>query len=105
MTEEQKNKQDLFESVRLWADEKGITEKATLYTQFTKLIEEVGELSEAIQKNNDSLFTDAIGDSMVVLIILAQLKGFKAEDCLQIAYDIIKERKGKMIDGTFVKEN
>jgi NTP pyrophosphatase (non-canonical NTP hydrolase) len=94
-----------FEPIREWASEKGITQKATSQSQYLKLIEEVGELSRAIQKNDQSEIIDAIGDSVVVLTNLATLNGLNIEDCINSAYQVIKDRKGKLINGTFVKEN
>jgi hypothetical protein len=58
-----------------------------------------------ILKEDSAEFIDAIGDMVVVLTNLAALEGVKIEDCVVSAYDVIKSRKGKMINGTFVKEN
>ena len=73
--------------------------------QALKLGEEFGELFEGLAKNNDELTKDAIGDIYVVLTILSQQLGFTIEECIDIAYDEIKDRRGKMIDGVFVKES
>lgn len=93
-----------FESIRDWAKEKGILEKGDPKTQCIKLFEEAGELSKAILKNDQEEFIDAIGDCVVVLTNLAALKGYKIEDCINSAYNVIKNRKGQMKDGTFVKQ-
>lgn len=93
-----------FQPIRDWAKEKGITEKGTINGQFLKLIEEAGELSNAIQKDNHEEIIDAIGDCVVVLTNLAVLKGLKIEDCINSAYEIISKRKGQMKNGTFEKE-
>ena len=69
------------------------------------LIEEIGELAKGINKQKNILIEDSVGDSLVVLIILCQQLGFDLKECLQTAYNEIKDRKGKMIDGTFVKES
>ena len=94
-----------FELIRGWANSKGILDKATSKDQMLRLVEEVGELSKAIQENNKFEIEDAIGDCMVVLIILASMNGLYAEDCLDTVYSVISKRKGKMVDGIFVKEN
>lgn len=92
-----------FQSIRDWAKERGIYEKGDPRTQFLKLQEEVGELAKAILKNDEEEFIDAIGDCVVVLTNLAALKGISIEDCINSAYAVIVNRKGKMINGTFVK--
>lgn len=94
-----------FEPIRQWATEKGIIPKADINAQFLKLVEEVGELSNGIQKRNDDEIKDAIGDCVVVLTNLAAVHGgFTIEECVNSAYEVIKNRTGKMVDGVFVKE-
>ena len=94
-----------FEPIIDWAIEKGITKNATAETQFIKLQEEIGELAIGILKKNKDEIQDAIGDCVVVLTILAHMNGMTIEHCINSAYEIIKDRKGKMINGTFVKQN
>jgi NTP pyrophosphatase (non-canonical NTP hydrolase) len=96
---------NVYDLIRLWADERGIYKSGDTKTQFAKLQEEAGELARAILKNNREEFIDAIGDMMVVLTNLAALEGLKVEDCVVSAYDVIKSRKGKMVNGTFVKQD
>jgi NTP pyrophosphatase (non-canonical NTP hydrolase) len=93
-----------FQSIRDWAQERGIYEKGDPKTQYIKLQEEAGELAKAILKNDEEEFIDAIGDCVVVLTNLAALKGKKIEDFINSAYDVIAKRKGAMVDGTFVKQ-
>ncbi len=93
-----------FNQIREWAKEKGIYEKGDTKTQSLKLFEEAGELSKAILNNDKEEFIDAIGDCVVVLTNLAELGGVRIEDCIDEAYSVIAKRKGKMINGTFVKE-
>jgi NTP pyrophosphatase (non-canonical NTP hydrolase) len=93
-----------FDSIRQWAKDKGILEKGDLKTQYTKLIEEAGELAKSILDDDDEEFVDAIGDCVVVLTNLAKLRGHNIEDCINSAYGVIAKRTGKMINGTFVKE-
>jgi NTP pyrophosphatase (non-canonical NTP hydrolase) len=66
-------------------------------------MEEAGELGRAILKDDKPEFVDAIGDMIVVLTNLAHLGGFSIEHCIDSAYDEIKNRKGNMKNGTFVK--
>lgn len=94
-----------FQPIRDWAQERGIYEKGDPKTQYIKLLEEAGELANAVLKNNDKEFIDAIGDCVVVLTNLAKLKGYNIEDCINSAYQEIANRKGAMIGGTFVKES
>ena len=67
-----------------------------------KLIQEVGELSDNVCKRQD--IRDDVGDIMVVLINIMVRNQVTLEECLQVAYDDIKNRKGRMIDGIFVKD-
>ena len=67
-------------------------------------MEEVGELSSALLKSNKPEQEDAIGDIQVVLIILSAQLGIDYKASLESAYEVIKNRKGKTVDGTFIKE-
>ncbi len=93
-----------FQPIRDWAKEKGILKSGDPKTQCIKLFEEVGELSKSILKNDEEEFIDAIGDCVVVLTNLAALKGYNIEKCINTAYKVIKNRKGEMKNGTFVKK-
>ena len=92
-----------FQKIRDWADERGLYDKGDTKTQFCKLMEEAGELGRAVLKDNQAEFIDAIGDMVVVLTNMAMLGGTSIETCIDAAYDEIKNRKGKMVNGTFVK--
>lgn len=94
---------ELIDLVELWAKTKGL-DKADSSKQFLKVAEEFGEIGGAMARGDDELLKDSIGDTVVTLIILAMQNGTNLEECLQIAYSEIKDRKGKMIDGVFVKE-
>jgi NTP pyrophosphatase (non-canonical NTP hydrolase) len=96
---------NVYDLIREWADERGLYRNGDTKTQFAKLQEEAGELARAILKNDREEFIDAIGDMMVVLTNLAALEGLKVEDCVISAYTVIKNRTGKMINGSFVKDN
>ena len=68
-------------------------------------MEEAGEVGRAILKDDDAEIKDGIGDMVVVLTNLAELNGLTIEECIESAYNVISKRKGKMINGTFVKNN
>ena len=93
-----------FDQIREWASEKGIYAKGDPKTQLVKLVEEQGEFAKAILNDDQPEIIDALGDMLVVLINLSELSGYKLEECLESAYNVIKKRTGKMIDGTFVKD-
>ena len=94
----------VFDSIRDWADKRGIYDSGDTKTQFVKLMEEVGELGKAILKDDKAEFVDAIGDCIVVLTNLSHLGGFDVEHCISSAYDEISNRTGSMVNGTFVKD-
>ena len=97
------NTNDRFELIRQWAHAKGIYDKGDSKTQYIKLMEEAGELAKALLTNDRAEIVDAIGDIAVVLTNLAALEKLTIEDCIDSAYNEIKGRKGKMNNGTFVK--
>ena len=92
-----------FDLIRSWAAERGIYDNGNSHTQYVKLMEEAGELAQALLKNDKPEIQDAIGDIIVVLTNLAYLEGFQVEECIDSAYQEIAVRTGKMINGTFVK--
>ena len=100
----EKNKPNIYDLIRDWATDKGIYKSGDSRTQYIKLMEEAGELAEALLKNDETEVIDAIGDMVVVLTNLAKLRGHNIEDCVTSAYDVIKSRQGKMVNGTFVKQ-
>ena len=93
-----------FDLIRAWAAERGIYEKGNAHTQYVKLQEEAGELAKALLNKDKPEIKDAVGDMVVVLTNLAYLEGVTIEECIESAYAEIANRKGKMINGTFVKE-
>ena len=100
----QVNLTNYFPLIRDWAKERGIYDKGNSHTQYVKLMEEAGELAEALLKRNAYEIKDAIGDMVVVLTNLAELEGMRIESCIESAYQEIANRKGKMENGTFVKQ-
>ena len=93
-----------FDLIRGWAKERGIYDKGNSHTQYVKLMEEAGELAQGLLKKDAYEIKDAIGDMVVVLTNLAALEGMQIENCIDSAYNEIKSRKGKMTNGTFVKQ-
>ena len=95
---------NVFDDIRSWATDKGIYDKGNARTQYLKLMEEAGELAEALLKNDKAEIQDAIGDMIVVLTSIAKFEDMFIEDCIKSAYDVIAKRTGKMVNGTFVKD-
>ena len=93
-----------FELIREWAHERGLYDGGDPKTQALKLVEEVGETCRAILKQDKTEIIDGIGDCVVVLTNLAELNNVSIEDCIDAAYDEIKDRKGKMVNGTYKKD-
>ena len=93
-----------FKKIRSWAKKRDLYKKGDVKTQFLKLQEEIGELAEALLNKDEIEIQDAIGDIVVVLTNLSEHLGVNIEECIEHAYDQIKARKGKMINGTFVKD-
>jgi NTP pyrophosphatase (non-canonical NTP hydrolase) len=120
-----------FQSIRDWAEQRNLYIKGDTKTQFVKLLEEVGELSRAILTKNPKELKDAIGDIVVVLTNLTELANndifskeeyediagdggpsllmitegeVTIEDCINSAFNEIRNRKGKMENGTFKKD-
>jgi len=95
---------DLQNKILDWAIEKNITSPDNAKSQLLKSFEEMGELASALLKNDTEKIKDSIGDVLVTLIILAETQGMNIEQCLQFAWDEIKDRKGVTVNGTFIKQ-
>ena len=95
---------ELIELVEKWSKDKGL-DKTESSKQMLKVVEETGEVAGALARNDRHELKDGIGDVIVTLIILAQQNGMTLIECLEQAYNEIADRKGKMIDGVFVKES
>ena len=93
-----------FDLIRKWASNRGLYKGGDPKTQALKLVEEVGETCKAILKNDQAEIEDGIGDCVVVLTNLAHLCNTDIEHCIELAYNEIKDRKGKMDNGTFKKD-
>ena len=94
-----------FALIRQWAAARNLIEGSTPDRQLVKLFEEVEELEEAIIKDDREEYIDAIGDCVVVLTIMAAQRGLNIENCIGSAYEQIKDRKGRMENGIFIKED
>jgi len=93
-----------FDLIRTWAEERGLYHKGDPKTQTLKLMEEAGEICRAVLKKDEPEIIDGIGDCVVVLTNLAHLCGTSIEECIAQAYNEIKDRTGKMSNGTFKKD-
>ena len=94
---------ELTSKIKRWAVDRNL-HTANPDKQMLKLFEELGELAEGMAKDKPEQITDSIGDAYVVMTILSMQLGINIEDCIAQAYNEIKERKGRMIDGVFIKE-
>ena len=95
---------ELEQLVLKWAKDRLIFEQSNPVNQYEKLIDEVCELKDSIDNVNVFKMRDDIGDILVVLIIMSFMIGLNIETCLEFAYNEIKDRKGKMVNGIFVKD-
>ena len=93
-----------FDLIRTWAEERGLYNEGDPKTQTLKLMEEAGEICRAVLKKDEPEIIDGIGDCVVVLTNLAHLCDTSIEECIEAAYDEIKGRSGKMVNGTFKKD-
>jgi len=98
------NSTSAFNKIRDWAKDRNLYQKGDSKTQYVKLMEEAGELAQALLKQNKPEIKDAIGDMVIVLANLSELEGFKIEDCIDESFNVISKRTGKMVNGTFVKD-
>lgn len=94
---------NLTEKIKQWAVDRNL-HTANPDKQMLKLFEELGELAEGMAKDRPEQVKDSIGDIYVVLTILSTQLGIDIEDCIVLAYDEIKDRRGRMVDGVFIKE-
>ncbi len=99
---------DLIAKINHWADERNL-KQAYPKIQWMRITEEVGEIRDVLLKPTkfaepQTALKDAIGDTLVTIIVLAHQLDLDVNECLNIAYEEIKNRKGKMVNGTFVKE-
>ena len=94
----------LIDNVVGWAADKNILKPENAAKQMLKVMEEVGETAGALAKNKQEELKDGIGDAFVTLIILAKQVGMEPADCLEAAWNEIKNRTGKTVNGVFIKD-
>ena len=94
--------EELTKLIIQWHYDRNLIEGSSDKDQLLKLMQELGELSDSVCKGND--VKDDLGDMIVVMLNIMERQGISMEECLQKAYDDIKDRKGRMVDGIFVKE-
>lgn len=95
---------ELTTKIEQWAQDRNL-HTSDPNKQLLKLGEEFGELCQGQAKGKRDQVKDSIGDMYVVMTILSMQLGIDIRDCIDIAYDEIKDRKGKMVNGVFVKED
>lgn len=95
---------ETIEKIQEWANARNIVTGSTPHAQMLKLMEEAGELAGGIAKNKPDVIVDSVGDVIVVLTILCAQLGIDIQECVELAYNEIKDRKGEMRNGVFVKE-
>ena len=101
--EEETKEMNITERIQKWATERDLMFGQPT-AQMVKLMEEVGELANGINKDREGQIIDSIGDIYVVLVSLCMQLDLDINDCIKAAYEEIKDRKGKMVNGLFVKE-
>lgn len=94
---------ELIKKVVRWHKDRNLIDGSDDKSQVMKLLQELGELSDSVCKGEDIM--DDIGDMLVVMINICERNSVEIEDCLGVAYDDIKNRRGVMLDGVFVKDD
>lgn len=98
------NFEELEKKVIEWAEDRAIFTQSDPFKQYDKLNEEFNELFNGLADEEPLCIKDSIGDMIVVLTMIAKFNNFTLTECYEFAYNEIKDRKGKMVDGIFVKE-
>ena len=94
--------EELTNLIVQWHHDRNLIDGSSDKDQVLKLIQELGELSDSVCKEKD--VKDDLGDMMVVMLNIMERQGVSMEECLSTAYNDIKDRKGRMVDGIFIKE-
>jgi NTP pyrophosphatase (non-canonical NTP hydrolase) len=95
---------DFQDAIEDWANERKLIQQSTVEAQLLKLVEETAELITAIRKSDRLATQDSIGDIQTVLAVICVKLDCYLSVCASAAFNEIKDRKGKMVDGQFVKE-
>jgi NTP pyrophosphatase (non-canonical NTP hydrolase) len=93
-----------FDLIRQWASDRNLVKGGDAKSQLLKTMSELGELADGINKQRPTEIKDSIGDVVVTLVIIAEQCGLTIEECIKHAYEEIKDRKGRLVDGVFIKE-
>ena len=93
---------ELIQKTNKWFEDRNLIQGSTDKDQILKLMQELGELSDHACKGED--IRDDLGDMLVVMLNIMKRNNLTIEECLEMAYNDIKDRKGRMVDGIFVKE-
>lgn len=96
---------ELTEKIKQWGENKGIIANSHPRDQYLKVVEEVGEIASGLARGDHKEVVDAIGDTYVTIVLLAEQIGVGIEECVRQAYGEIAERKGKIVNGVFVKHS
>ena len=97
------NVSGLLENIAQWHKDRNLVEGVNNSDQFLKLIEEVGELAGNLARGRD--IRDDVGDIIVVLVNICERENITISECLAKAWDDIKDRKGIVVNGVYVKES
>lgn len=95
----------LHRNIVAWGDERGFVDIKNKISQALKVVSEVGELSDAVLKDDEEKVIDAIGDVIIAVVILSECLGLDVLSCVSTAYNVIKHRRGAVINGSFVKSD
>jgi NTP pyrophosphatase (non-canonical NTP hydrolase) len=99
------NNFNYFDEILKWAEDRNLVHGSNMQAQTVKLLEECGELAAGVARKDIDKIVDSIGDAVVVLTILAAQVKVPIEECIDLVWQEIRYRKGKMVDGVFIKEN
>lgn len=91
------------QSIRNWVHARNI-HTAHPKDQFLKVVEEVGEIGAGLARGDKELIMDAVGDTYVTLVALCETMDIPIGECIDVAYDAIKDRTGRLVDGVFIKD-
>lgn len=97
---------ELINKIAQWGKDRMITVNGSTMSQAVKTLEETTELIDAVNTDNKPMIKDAVGDIIVTLVMVCEIEGLTIEECMEAAYDEIKDRKGYLrADGTFIKKS
>lgn len=96
---------DLHLNIVRWGEARGILKNSTAQAQFMKSVSEMGEVADAVLKNDMAGVKDGVGDVVVCHMMMCEILGIDYLECIAHAWNEIKDRKGHMnSNGVFVKD-